>query len=112
VDQKVLPGLEVGIDAYYKTARDLLDDGQFGAAYVLTAFNYDRAENVGVELKANHTNGNFRACGNVAWARQTATDGVSNQFLFAPDELAFIASHDIFAEYAQFWTASAGASYL
>ena len=32
VDQKIyaIPGLEVGIDAYYKTATDLLDDGQFG----------------------------------------------------------------------------------
>ncbi len=29
VDQKVLPGLDVGVDAYYKDARDMLDDGQF-----------------------------------------------------------------------------------
>ena len=54
-----IPGLEVGVDAYYKTARDLLDDGQFGAAYVLTAFNYDHAENMGLELKSSYTNGNF-----------------------------------------------------
>src|SRR4030088_2152946 len=42
VIQKILPvpGLEVGIDAYYKIARDLLDDGQFGAAYVFAGFNY------------------------------------------------------------------------
>ena len=73
VIQKIyaIPGLELGIDSYYKTATDLLDDGQFGQAYVLTAFNYARGENVGVELKANYTNGNFRAYGNVAWARQT-----------------------------------------
>jgi outer membrane receptor protein involved in Fe transport len=107
-----IPGLEVGIDAYYKTARDLLDDGQFGAAYVLTAFNYDRAQNVGVELKANYTNGNFRAYGNVAWAKQTATNVVSNQYLFDPDALAYIATHSIFTDHAQLWTASAGASYL
>jgi outer membrane receptor protein involved in Fe transport len=111
VDQVVLPGLTVGIDAYYKTARDLLDDGQFGAAYVLTAFNYDRAENVGVELKSSYTNGNFRAYGNVAWARQTASNVVSNQYLFDADELAYIASHSIFTDHAQLWTASAGASY-
>ena len=36
------PSLEFGGSVYYKTARDLLDDGQFGQAYVLTAFNYDR----------------------------------------------------------------------
>ena len=93
-DQKIypIPGLEVGIDGYYKIARDLLDDGQFGAAYVLTGFNYDRGENVGVELKATYTNGNFSAYGNVAWARQIATNVVSNQFLFGQDELDYIAT--------------------
>ena len=32
VVQKIyaIPGLEIGVDAYYKTATDLLDDGQFG----------------------------------------------------------------------------------
>ena len=109
---RAIPGLEVGIDAYYKTARDLLDDGQFGQAYVLTGFNYARGINEGVELKANYTNGNFRAYGNLAWATQIGTDIVSNQFLFSPDKLAFIANHFIFTDHAQQLTASAGASYL
>jgi outer membrane receptor protein involved in Fe transport len=114
VVQKIyaIPGLELGVDGYYKTATDLLDDGQFGQAYVLTAFNYAYGENVGVELKANYTNGNFRAYGNVAWARQTASDVVSNQYLFDPVELAYIATHDVYTDHAQLLTASAGASYL
>lgn len=111
VTQKLLPGLEVGIDTYYKTARDLLDDGQFGAAYVLSAFNYDRAENVGIEFKGAYTNGNFRIYGNLALARQIATKVVSNQYLFDPDELAYIASNYIYTDHAQLVTASAGASY-
>ena len=114
VDQKInaVPGLEVGLDAYYKSARDLLDDGQFGAAYVLTAFNYERARNMGLELKSSYTNGNFKIYGNIAWAKQIATNIVSNQFLFAPDELAFIANRYIYTDHAQTLTASAGASYL
>jgi outer membrane receptor protein involved in Fe transport len=114
VDQKIdpIPGLEVGIDGYYKLARDLLDDGQFGAAYVLSGFNYDRGENVGVELKATYKNGNFSTYANLAGARQVATNVVANQFLFAPDELAYIASHYVYTDHAQTWTASAGASYL
>jgi outer membrane receptor protein involved in Fe transport len=114
VVQKIyaVPGLEVGVDAYYKTARDMIDDGQFGAAYVLTAFNFDRGKNVGIELKSSYTNGNFRAYGNFAWARQLATGVVSNQFLFDPDTFAFIASHDTFTDHTQLYTASAGASYL
>ena len=114
VDQKIyaIPGLEVGVDAYYKTARDLLDDGQFGAAYVLTGFNYDRAQNFGVEFKTSYTNGNLRFYGNVAYARQRATKVVSNQYLFDPDDLAYIANNYIYTDHAQLLTASAGASYL
>src|SRR5882672_4977309 len=114
VVQKIypVPGLEVGIDGYYKIARDLLDDGQFGAAYVLNGFNYERGENIGLELKSTYTNGNFRAWGNVAWAKQIATNIVSNQFLFGADELAYIANHYIYTDHAQQLTASAGASYL
>ena len=114
VDQKIhaIPGLDVGIDGYYKTARDLLDDGQFGAAYVLKGFNYERGENVGLELKSTYISGNFRAYGNVAWARQIASNIVSNQFLFTQDELNYIASHSIYTDHAQILTASAGASYL
>jgi outer membrane receptor protein involved in Fe transport len=114
VVQKVypVPGLEVGVDGYYKIAKDLLDDGQFGAAYVLSGFNYERGENIGVELKATYTNGNFRAYGNLAVAKQTATNIVSNQYLFDPAELAYIASHYVYTDHAQLVTASAGASYL
>jgi outer membrane receptor protein involved in Fe transport len=114
VVQKIYPiaGLEVGADAYYKIARDLLDDGQFGAAYVLNGFNYDRAENVGVEVKSTYSNGNFHAYANLAWAKQIGTNIVSNQYLFGQDELSYIATHYIYTDHAQNLTASAGASYL
>ncbi|RXH08979.1 TonB-dependent receptor [Bradyrhizobium guangzhouense] len=114
VTQKIyaIPGLEVGADAYYKKARDLLDDGQFGAAYVLSGFNYDRGENVGVELKSSYRSGNFSAYANLAWAKQIATNVVSNQYLFGADELAYIDGHYIYTDHAQMLSGSAGASYL
>ncbi|MGY2046862.1 TonB-dependent receptor [Methylobacterium sp. JK268] len=112
IDQKITPELELGVDAYYKIARDLLDDGQFGQAYVLTAFNYARAHNEGVEIKARYVNGNFTAYGNLAIGQQRGTQIVSNQFLFDPDKLAYIATHSIYTDHAQLITASAGASYL
>jgi outer membrane receptor protein involved in Fe transport len=114
VVQKIypIPGLEVGVDGYYKIAKDLLDDGQFGAAYVLNGFNYEHGENIGLELKATYTNGNFRAYGNLAWAKQIATNIVSNQFLFGQDEINFIANNYVYTDHAQVLTGSAGASYL
>src|SRR5208337_2394402 len=93
VVQKVAPGLEVGLDTYLKTARDLIDDGQFGAAYVLNGFNYDRAINAGVELKGVYRNGNFLAYANWAWANQRANLRVSNQYLFDPAGNAFTANN-------------------
>ena len=110
--QDVFPGFKVGADAYFKYARDLLDDGQFGAAYVLNGFNYDRAQNIGIELKGVYTNGNFKAYANWAWARQKATNIVSNQYLFSAADLDYIANHWIYTDHAQVWTGSAGVSYL
>ena len=37
---------------------------------------------------------------------------VSNQYLFDPDELAYIANNYVYTDHAQLLTASAGASYL
>ena len=78
--QRIFRGLDVGVDGYYKIARDLLDDGQFGAALVLDGFNYAKAYNQGIEIKADYNVGNLRAYGNIAIAQQKGTDIVSNQF--------------------------------
>ena len=74
VDQNVLPGLDVGIDAYYKMAKDMIDDGQFGAAVVLTQFNYARGYSEGGEFKIKYHNGNFTAYGNFAYNITKAID--------------------------------------
>jgi outer membrane receptor protein involved in Fe transport len=111
VTQKLTKELEVGVDAYFKRARNLIDDGQFGQALVLTAFNYDRAYNTGIEFKSVYQSGDFRAYGNLAWGRQRATEVISNQFRFSTDEFPYIATHYIYTDHAQTWTGSAGASY-
>jgi outer membrane receptor protein involved in Fe transport len=114
VVQKVppIPGLEVGIDGYYKIARDLLDDGQFGAAYVLSA-STTTAPTIWASSSNRPTpTGNFRIYGNLAWARQLGTDIVSNQYLFDPARLAFIDTHYIYTDHSQTLTASAGTSYI
>jgi outer membrane receptor protein involved in Fe transport len=110
--QQLIPGVDLSIDSYYKLARDLLDDGQFGAAYVLTAFNYEKGENYGVEGSIKLKNGNFSAYGNLAWGVQRGTNIVSNQFLFTAAEIAYISNNWIFTDHAQTWTGSAGAAYL
>lgn len=105
------PSLEVGANIYYKRAKDLLDDGQFGQAYVLTAFNYEKAENYGLELMARFRFGNFAVDTNWAFARQHANTVVSNQSLFGPDELAFIQNNWINTDHEQYITGSGRLSY-
>ena len=111
VTQKILPGLELGVDGYYKRAQDLLDDGQFGAALVLDSFNYATGINEGIEVKATYEKDGFKAYGNIAVAQQKATDIVSNQFLFDAATFDFIANHFIYTDHTQIITASGGMSY-
>jgi outer membrane receptor protein involved in Fe transport len=111
VDQKVLPGLDVGFDAYYKLATDLIDDGQFGQAVVLTQFNWARGYSEGFEVKAKYQNGNFKAYANFAFNITRAIDPVSNQYLLDSDEYAFLLTHYHYTDDMQMLTGSAGASY-
>jgi opacity protein-like surface antigen len=105
------PSLEFGASVYYKVARDLLDDGQFGQAYTLTAFNYAQAENYGGEAKLRFRYGNFAADANFAYGLQHATKVVSNQTLFSPDDLAYIQTHWIHTDHDQTYTASGRIAY-
>ena len=73
--------LDLGIDAYYKIAKDLLDNGTFGQALVLNAFNYAKGINEGVEFSAKFHSGNFDAYGNLAVGQEKANGIVSNQYL-------------------------------
>jgi hypothetical protein len=112
VSQQIIPGLKAGIDAYYKHSHNLIDEGQFGAPIILTAFNYRTGRNIGVELTTTYDTGNFSSYGNLAIAQQKAKDIVSGQFNFDPGDLATIATTTIHTDHDQMMTASAGASYL
>ena len=112
VDQKLGPNLTFGLDAYYKQATDLIDDGQFGQALTLTAFNYAKGWNEGVEGKVKYQNGNFEAYANLAWGHQYATHFVSSEYLIDPAVYAYALTHYIPTDHSQTWSGSAGASYL
>ena len=110
VAQDILPGLKIGLDAYYKDKHNLLDEGQFGPSLVLSPFNYAKGHAWGVELSASYTKGPVDIYGNVARGEEKARNIISSQYFFAPDELAYIATHSIFTDHSQRWTASGGAS--
>ncbi len=106
-----LKGLTVGVDAFYRTSHNLIDEGQFGAPIILTPFNYARGVIEGVELSANYSRGPFSAYANFTAEQAKGQNIVSSQFNFSPGDLAYIAGHPIFLDHDQTYSASAGASY-
>jgi outer membrane receptor protein involved in Fe transport len=118
---KDCPTLDLGLDAYYKIAKDLIDNGNFGQALVLSAFNYAKGYVEGIEFSAKYHAGNFQAYANLAVGEERATDVVSNEYLF--DNLTslpdlggltlrqYVDSHWIYTDHTQIVTGSAGAAY-
>ena len=105
------PQWQLGVDAYYKRAKNQIDDGQFGAANINSPYNYASATIYGAELAVSYTREAFAAYANFAAADGWARHIVSSQFEFDQDELDYIANHNIPLDQTQLYTASAGASY-
>jgi outer membrane receptor protein involved in Fe transport len=109
--QIVLPDLKAGIDAYYKLASDLIDEGQFGAPILFTPFNYQKGWVKGVELTLSYDIENWSFYGNFSVSQELAKNIISSQFNFSPDDLAFIATNAIHTDHDQTYTSSAGIKY-
>jgi outer membrane receptor protein involved in Fe transport len=111
ISQVVIPGMTIGVDAYYKQSTDLIDEGQFGAPIILTAFNYAKGLQEGVEMTASYDRGPWSTYANLALSRAMGKDIVSAQYNFSPAELAYINSNWIHLDHDQLWTGSAGVAY-
>ena len=111
ITQIIMPGLKAGIDAYYRIASNLLDEGQFGAPILLTPFNYQKGLGKGVELSLSYDIDNWSFYGNFAAAQILGKNITSSQFNFSPDDLAYIAGHYIHTDHDQTYTSSAGIKY-
>jgi outer membrane receptor protein involved in Fe transport len=112
ISQKITKHLQVGLDGYYKWAHNQLDDGLFGQALILSAFNYKRGEIYGGEFTASYNQGGFSSYANVAYSVAKGENWNSSQFLFDPTDLAYVKNHWIYLDHDQTVTGSFGASYL
>ena len=111
VTQVLLPGLQVSFDAYYKEAQNLIDEGQFGAPIILSAFNYAHGDDQGYELGLTYDRGPLSLYANVARSRAVGKTVVSSQFDFSADDLSYISKHFIYLDHNQTYTGSGGAAY-
>jgi outer membrane receptor protein involved in Fe transport len=111
INQVVVPGMSIGVDAYYKQATNLIDEGQFGAPIILSAFNYAKAQVTGATFTASYDRGPWSVYGNLAYSRAVGKNIVSAQFNFQPDDLAYISQNYIHLDHDQLWSGSAGVAY-
>jgi len=111
ITQRVTPAVTVGLDAYYKKATELLDEGQFGAALIDTPFNYQNGRVYGLEFTANYKQGNLSSYLNLAYSHATGENVNSAQFNFSQAELSYIADHSVFLDHDQRITGSFGGAY-
>lgn len=98
-------------DAYYKKIKNLMDEGQFGQALILSPYNYEKGYAKGVELSAIYNEKNVGAFLNLSIQQAKGQNIVSGQSLFAPDKLAYIANHYVYLDHDQTVTLSGGANY-
>ncbi len=112
VSQRLAPGFQVGVDGYYKRAKNQLDDGLFGQTLILSAFNYAKGEVYGTEFTASYARGGFSTYANVAWSEAFGQDWSSAQFLFDPADAAYVQNHWIHLDHDQRVSGSFGAAYL
>jgi len=111
ITHNFLPELQVGLDGYYKIARNQLDEGQFGAAPIFVPFNFEKGKVYGSELTINYKKGGFTGYSNFAYSRAFGRTISSAQFNFGQDELDYIASHWTHLDHDQTITGSAGLAY-
>ena len=104
----------VGLDAYYRYARNLIDEGQFGTALIFTPFNYEQGHVYGLEFTNAYHQGNLSAYLNLSRSVAQATNNVSAQSIAFPDpvEFAYVSQHYIYLDHNQALTASGGLSYV
>ncbi len=111
LDHVFLPGLHAGVDAYYKSARNLIDEGQFGAPIILTVFNYAHGQDSGIEFSGSYDRGPWSLYGNLSISRAIGRDINSAQFTFSPEELDYISRHYIHLDHDARFSGSGGVAY-
>ena len=78
------------VDAYYKNITNLLDEGQFGQALILTPFNYAQGYAEGVEWANTFSGGPWSGYLNLGVSRAKGKNIISGQSLFGVDEQALV----------------------
>lgn len=109
--EQTLGDLKIGLDGYWRSARNLLAEHRRESAPIGDSFNYRRGKLGGVELFVTYAHGPMTAWTNLAVSRTKARDIISGQSLFTSAQLAYARERGVRLDEDQHLTGSAGLSY-
>jgi len=109
--QQTFDGIVIGLDGFWRVARNFLDtvlvgDGTFGQA-----FNYRTGRVRGIEMIWSYASGPFAAWSNLSLAEAEGQGLAAGTFAFSPSLQAILAGRFMRLDHDQTITASGGASY-
>ncbi len=111
ISRKLNALLTLTADAYYKKVANLIDEGQFGQALILSPFNYRQGRAQGLEFSAIYNDKLWGGFLNFTVQKAQGKNIISGQSLFAPDELSYIANHFVYLDHDQTYSLSGGVHY-
>jgi outer membrane receptor protein involved in Fe transport len=111
ISRQITPAWQITADSYYKMAKNLLDDGQFGSAVILDNFNYHSGAVYGAELSSTYKKGPFSAYGNYSYVQTWARDFDSVENEIPNNELTYLESNPMQLDHQGRFTGSGGVSY-
>jgi len=98
-------------NAYFRLSHNLIDLGQFGYVPIFAPFNYRNGRIYGAETSATYNWKKLAVWANFTYSIAQGNDVVTGQYNFTPQELSYIASHYVYLDHEQFYTASGGVTY-
>jgi len=111
IGHKLNKNVNLSLDAYYKEAKNMLDQHQLNNSLAYVPFNYDEGRTYGLEFKAEYQKDNFSSFFNLGAMRSTGKGFNSGQYLNDAAEANYAANNNIATNDSQNYTASVGASY-
>jgi outer membrane receptor protein involved in Fe transport len=110
--RQLTPSTSLSVDSFYKQTQNLIDEGQFGSALIMTPYNYAQGKVYGIELSASYQADKVSGYANLARTISQAKNIISSQYLFDAATLNYAANNWVNVDHQQAVTASAGGSYL
>lgn len=105
------PHVNVTVDAYRKTSKDLLDEGQFAEPLVTVPFNFAKGRSQGADAQVAWRDGSVSAWFGLSLQRLRGVRIVSSEYNFSTAELNYVNAHWVDLDGGERANASAGASW-